>query len=213
MFDIEETGGARVGYGHATFPFATLKVNKNELILNASILGVMYFRPSDIISIEPYTLFKTGLKINHRVAGYSKKVVFNTMGGTRDLIARIEETGFLKNTDSIPSDVEAEIAKYQTGGSFPIKISAVIAIVVIWNVLFLSDHLNIFHNNQKDLVAGPGSRMALAFMFLTCLALLVSDPIRLLILKEGRVVGDVSKFLYFIMFITGVMFIALSFLP
>ena len=66
MYEIEETGGANIGFGRATWPFAKLLVNKNELQLNASILGNVYFRPSDVISIEPFTLFSgTGIKINH----------------------------------------------------------------------------------------------------------------------------------------------------
>ena len=65
MYEIEETGGANIGFGRATWPFAKLLVNKNELRLNASIIGNVCFRPSDIISIEPSTLFSgAGIKIN-----------------------------------------------------------------------------------------------------------------------------------------------------
>src|SRR6202012_6162260 len=141
MYEIEETGGANIGFGRATWPFAKLLVNKNELRLNASLLGNLTFRPSDIISIEPSSLFSgAGIKINHRVNEYSAKVIFLT-SGSRDLIKRIEDTGFLNNPEPIPAEGEAEIVKYQSSGSFPMKWSAVIVFVVIWNLLFLGDQL------------------------------------------------------------------------
>ena len=54
--EIKKTGGARIGMMNATWPFATLKVNKNRLELNATILGNLVFTPQDIISIESYGL-------------------------------------------------------------------------------------------------------------------------------------------------------------
>ncbi len=53
------TGGARIGRGRATFPFAKLFADKNVLKI-ASIVGILIFQPKDIISIEPY---RQGIKI------------------------------------------------------------------------------------------------------------------------------------------------------
>ena len=39
MKQYELTGGARIGRGNATYPFAKLKVTANKLELNASIIG------------------------------------------------------------------------------------------------------------------------------------------------------------------------------
>ena len=117
MYDIEETGGANIGFGQATWPFAKLAVNKNELRLNASIIGNVYFRPCDVISIEPSSFFSgAGIKINHRVKEYSETVIFLT-SGSRNLIKRIEDTGFLNNPDTIPAEVESRILKYQAEAS------------------------------------------------------------------------------------------------
>ncbi|WP_295675034.1 hypothetical protein [uncultured Mucilaginibacter sp.] len=77
MEEIRETGGARIGMANATWPMATLIVNQQTLQLKASILGDLVFKSSDIISIEPYTLIPVlgqGIKINHTVAGYNKKL-------------------------------------------------------------------------------------------------------------------------------------------
>jgi hypothetical protein len=213
MYEIEETGGANIGFGRATWPFAKLLVNKNELRLNASIIGNLYFRPSDIISIEPSSLFSgAGIKINHRVNGYSQKVIFLT-SGSRDLIKRIEDTGFLKNAGTIPAEVETEIVKYQSSGSFPMKWSAVIIFVVIWNLLFLGDQLGYFGNSGNRIPIGIGAQLALAFAFLFALAILLSEPFSGLVLKEGRKAREIRSFLLFLMFISGFMFTMVSLIP
>lgn len=213
MDDIVETGGAKIGMARATWPFAKLTVNKNVLQLNASVIGNLYFRPSDIISIEPSSfLSSNGIKINHRVEKYSANVIFLTSGGS-ELINRIEAIGFLHNTDPLPWDVEAEITKYQSGGRFPFKWPAAIAFVVIWNILFLGDEFGYFKSNPNGIPIGMGGKLALAFAFLSALAITVSEPIRKAVLKEGRTINDVKRFLLFLMFITGIMFVALCSFP
>lgn len=210
MYDIEETGGANIGFGRASWPFAKLLVNKNELRLNASIIGNVYFRPSDIISIEPSSLFSgAGIKINHRVNGYPAKVIFLT-SGSRGLIKRIEDTGFLNNTDPIPAEVEAEIVKYQSSGSFPMKWSAVIVFVVIWNLLFLGDELGYFGNTNNRIPIGIGVQLALAFAFLFALAIVISEPFSRVVLKDGRTAREIRSFLLFLMAITGFMFTVIT---
>ncbi|NQX37411.1 hypothetical protein SAMN05421820_103608 [Pedobacter steynii] len=210
MYEIEETGGANIGFGRATWPFAKLLVNKNELQLNASILGNVYFRPSDVISIEPFTLFSgTGIKINHRVGGYSEKVIFLT-SGSRDLIKRINDTGFLSNSDTLPAEVEARIIKYQSSGSFPLKWSAVVIFGLIWNLLFLGDLLGYFGNTNNRIPIGIGAQMALAFAFLFALAILLSEPFSRLVLKDGRKAKELKSFLFFLMLISGLMFTIFS---
>lgn len=212
MNDIEETGGAKIGLARATWPFAKLTVNKNVLQLNASVIGNLYFRPSDIVSIEPSSFLSgAGIKINHRVEKYSSKVVFLTSGGS-DLISRIESTCFLHNTDVLPVDVEAEITKYQLEGSFPVKWSAAIVFVVIWNILFLADELGYF-GKKYNMPLGNGARLAIAFAFLFALTLLTSESFRQLVLKKGRTIKDVRSFLLFLMLVTGFMFLVLSFMP
>ena len=209
MNDIEETGGANIGLAHATYPFAKLTVNKNVLQLNASIIGNLYFRPSDIISLESSSIrYGVGLKIKHKVEKYNSKVIFLT-AGSADLIRRIEATGFLQNTDPLPAEVEAEVAKYQLGGSFPMKWSAAIGFVVIWNLLFFADQFGYF-GKKSNMLFGNGARIAVALAFLFALVLLISAPFRQVVLKEGRTLKDVKPFLLFLMLITGVMFLVLS---
>ena len=102
--EIKETGGARIGLANATWPFATLIVNENSLTLNAIIVGNLTFKPTDIISIEPYTIFPLiwqGIRINHRVSSYKDKVVFWTLKNPKELIRKIEQTGIFNNENPI----------------------------------------------------------------------------------------------------------------
>jgi hypothetical protein len=202
MTEVKETGGARIGMANATWPFATLTVNKDTLQLNATILGKLLFRPGDIVSIVPYSSFiSSGLKINHRVAGYKDQVIFWTFGNSADLIKRIEQTGFLSNTGGLTMDLEERITKAQAQGGFPFKTSAAIAIVVIWNLLFLIDFRQFFGNTTARIPLGHGAQLALGFIIITCLLLLTVEPVRQLLLKEGRTIDDIRKFVYFVMFI------------
>ena len=134
MDEIKERGGARIGMANATWPFATLTVNKNELQLKASIIGCLVFKPSDIISIQPFVqipFIGQGIKIKHSVAGYNPKVIFWTMASPKELISRIEQTGFLTNTNSLPAELETYINSHQSSGGFPLKIPAAIVIGLI----------------------------------------------------------------------------------
>ncbi|MFD2287007.1 hypothetical protein GJU39_09655 [Pedobacter petrophilus] len=212
MFEIEELGGAYIGNGRATWPFAKLMVNKNELRLNASILGNLYFRPADILSIELFSGFlRSGIKIRHRVNGYNQKVIFLS-SGSRELITRIANTGFLNNTSPIPADVEAGILQYQSSGSFPMKWPAVIIFVLIWNFLLMGDLLGYFRSTNNYFHLQVGKELALIFAFLFALAILISAPFSRLVLKNGRTVTDIRSFLYFLMAITGFIFTIISLL-
>ena len=210
MGEYTKTGGARIGFMNATWPFANLKVNRNKLEINATILGNLVFSPQDIISIEPYGLipiFSQGIKINHRVKRYNSKVIFWTLGNPQQVINEIEKTGFLSNSSPISEELNTEIQQNQSQGAFPIKTSAVIAIVVIWNLLFAIDFIKAFRNGLKAPPLGIGASLALGFVFITSLSLLISTKARNVLLKDGQHVDNIKKFIYFIMFICGFMLI------
>lgn len=206
MNQVKETGGARIGMANATWPFASLKVTKDKLQLNATIIGNLTFKPEDIISLEPYSRFmSSGLKIIHKVPNYKKHIVFWTFGSPSDLINRIEQTGFLTNTDPIDPELEKQIASAQSNGGFPVKRSAAIAIVIIWNILFFMDFQGFFGGAEDGSPIGFGAQFALGFVLLTCVLLLTFEPVRRLILKEGRTIDDIKKFIFFLMFICAFM--------
>jgi len=213
MSEYTKTGGARIGWSNATWPFATLKVNRNKLEINATILGNLVFSPQDIISIEPcgmIPIFSQGIKINHRVKKYNSKVIFWTLGNPQKVINEIKKTGFLSNSSPISEELQTEIHQTQSQGTFPIKTSAAIAIVVIWNLLFAIDFAKAFRNGFKAPPLGIGASLALGFILITSLSLLISTKARKILLKEGQHVDNIKKFIYFLMFICGFMLINIS---
>jgi len=213
MYDIEETGGARIGMMNATWPFAKLLVNKNELRLNASIIGNLSFTPPDIISIEPYTsipLLGRGIRIYHNVESYSPKVIFWTFSDPGVLIMRIKQTGFINNTVVPSNNLKEQIGAIRQKSVFPIRIPATIIIVVVWNLLFLHDEFGLLTGKSNIPQFGIGVQLALAMVFLTCILTLISNSFRSLILKADRDIKEIKSFIYFLMFVTGIMLLIVS---
>jgi hypothetical protein len=202
MDTLELTGGARIGTANATWPFATLKVDKNKLELNASIIGNLVFRPQDIISLTPYSSFmSSGLKINHKVGDYKAEVIFWTSCDATILINQIKQTGFIENRSNDISKVEQEIIDKQKSGSNPLKKTTVVVYAVLWNALLLFDFITFVLSEKKAMPISYGAISALGLLFISSVLLLTSDKFRKLFLKKGRTVNDLGRFLYLIMFI------------
>lgn len=213
MNELQLTGGARVGMANATFPFATLKVNKDRLELNASIVGNLTFQPSDIISIESYTMIPIlgqGIKINHNVSAYKEKVIFWTFKDPNSVVRQIKETGFLNKGNTSNHKIDRTITEKQAKGGFPIKKSFAIGAIVVWNLLFLTDFIPFFLGEKEGLPIGNGVLSAVGLLFLTALLSLVSTDFRRLILKEGRELSDIKKIVIFVMIISGFMLLNLG---
>jgi len=212
MNEVKVTGGARIGRAKASWPFATLKVTKDKLELNASIVGNLVFKPSDIISIETNSGFlNKGLYLNHKVANYKDKVIFWTFGDVNLLLQQIEQTGFLKNDASTPVALNTEIESLQAKGGFPIKTWFAITAGVIWNLLFLFDFYNFITKGNQVLPIGTGVKSALGFAFAIALLLLFAAPFRNLVLKEGRTLNDIKRFAYLLLLVSGLLLLQFSF--
>lgn len=212
MKELIEKGGARIGFANATWPFATLKVSKDKLELNASVIGNLVFRPEDIISIVPQAGFLgRGLKIIHRVPKYKDTVIFWTVSNPVLVKKRIDETGFLANDSPLPTATETEIVNSQSKDGFPIKLPAIVIFGIVWNVLLLLDFTNFLTSEKQRSPLGVGTLTALSFAFVTDVLILAVGPFRRLILKEGRTLNDIKTFVYFMMFICGVMILSIMF--
>ncbi|BDD03976.1 hypothetical protein [Aureibacter tunicatorum] len=213
MIELQLTGGARIGMANATFPFATLKVNKDRLELNASIVGNLTFQSSDIISIEPYTMIPIlgqGIKINHTVSNYKEQVIFWTFKNPKSVVQRIKETGFLSNENQTNQKIDRTILDKQAKGGFPIKKEFSIGAIIVWNLLFLTDFIPFFLGEREGIPIGNGVLTAIGLLFLTALLSLISRDFRRLILKEGRELSDIKKFAVFAMLISGFMFLQMG---
>lgn len=215
MQQIKFTGGARIGMSNATWPFATLKITKDRLDLNASIIGNLSFTPDDIISLEPYSGFGgSGLKINHRVPKYKEKVIFWSFKNTSSILQQIRDIGFFENkTESSNEEIKRAVLEKQKVGGFPVKLPVSIAVIIIWNLFFLFDFLTFFGNNEKTMPLGKGALFAIVFILFISVLTLISKGFRKFILKEGKTLEDISRFLYFIIFICAIMFFSILTFP
>ena len=96
--EIFLTGGARVGFTSASWPFVRLRVKKDKLQLLGTMLGDLNFTKDDVLSIEPIRIIPKlaqGIRIIHNVEDYKKKIIFWTWRNPKTLIAEITNIGFL----------------------------------------------------------------------------------------------------------------------
>ena len=95
MQQIKFRGGAKIGMMSNSWPFATLTATKDELRLNAPMIGNYAFKPADIIAIEPFRYFlNKGLRIKHNVKDYKENVEFWTFRDPEDILNQIRMIGF-----------------------------------------------------------------------------------------------------------------------
>jgi hypothetical protein len=208
------TGGAVIGKARATSPFVKLIVDEDVLKINASIIGNLIFRPQDIISITPYEasfMEGKGIKIAHKVENYASEVIFLSQKNPSEILASIRETGFISRIgkeSKINYAIDDQVVKFQNQGSFPMKKHVGIFYIVAWNALFLADIIPFMLAEKKEgLPIGIGVKSALGLIILSTLLAIVSEDFRKLILKEGRNFDDIKTFTYFLLLVTGIMFI------
>ncbi|WP_231424668.1 hypothetical protein [Pedobacter sp. Leaf250] len=207
MNQIEETGGVRIGLFRASWPLASIAVDEYKLEINASIKGKFVFDKTDIVSVTiENSLFKSGLRIKHRVEKYNNDIVFYPKTSAASLVEKINQIGFLDLSRKIPIAIEMEVKALQQKSGFPIKIPMAIGIVIAWNLLFLADFLNVLANKSEHSFTGIGVSLALAMVFVIALLLLISSFFRQIILKDGVELKSIKTFLFFILFLTGILF-------
>lgn len=199
MSEFNITGGARIGFANASYPFAELKVSQNKLELNASVLGKLIFLPENIISIEPHDGFiGNGIRIVHNVPKYNSKVIFWCKSNPSGLIMQIRETGFLTNTAILDTPEYNLIKAEQEQGGFPLKKGAVITFIVIWNLFLGAGIISSFL--RGDVKIAPLFAMPAVFIvFVSLVLMLVSPAFARVVLKEGRKVADIKKVVLFVM--------------
>ncbi len=91
------TGGARIGWVNATWPFAKLSASAQQLSVSGSLIGRYNFSPDQVAALEPYgsiSVLGTGVRIVHTVQSYPEKIIFWCFGSPKRLIERITNLGF-----------------------------------------------------------------------------------------------------------------------
>jgi len=196
---ISSTGGARVGWANATWPFATLTVTRDQLKLNATLLGKYTFSADQIVSIEEYgtnSLLSSGVQIKHNVASYPSQIVFWCLGSPASLIAKIVGTGFAPcaSPDSVPAN-----------RGIPTRWQALVAIVVLWNFLFIAGVFVPLGEHPRPVVF---FLVAVLLVFLGSVAIWRVRWLQWLVLKPGRSLGEIKAFLYLLASVSGTLSLA-----
>jgi hypothetical protein len=193
---VSAIGGARIGWLNATWPMASFNVNGSQLTLKVFIFGTYTFAPDHVVSLEKYGLIPFlgwGVRINHRVPHYPKKIVFWCFRSPNRLIQKIRETGFVTTP--------AGQAPVRDHPGFPVRWQAIAAAIVLWNVLFLLD----MRQSEQFTTPGPFTVLALLLLFLGCLGIKYYRPLQRMVLKEGRKPEEIGAWLNFLTVLSGIM--------
>ena len=189
---FSQRGGARTGWTQASWPFASIEVKPG--CLTVSVLGKYTFAPSQVDAVEPVgsiPLLSTGIRIHHTRSDYPEKIVFFGLGGRDRLLAAISAAGFRVGEPAF---------RHERG--FPVKISAIVVFILVWNALFWLDAGGDRFNTAGGR-AGPYSCLALALTFAAATLILRSPRAQGLVLREGHDVGEIRGTLRLVQIIAG----------
>jgi hypothetical protein len=188
---ISATGGARIGWANATWPFAKLVASACGLRLSG-LLGTYDFQPGDVISLERYgsiPLFSSGIRIVHVRPDYPSKIVF-WCRGPNALIEQIRNIGFSPSAPRIPESLRR---------GFPVRWTFILFFLLVWNSPFLL-------GNSFDRIARVSpilwlSPLLLAFMI--CWGIRASRRLQKLVLRDNHFVKEIEAYLRLIQFVSG----------
>lgn len=192
MAEIAFRGGSRIGWVNVSWPLAKLCLSTDRLSISG--LGNVEFTPSQVVSFERYgsiPLLASGIRINHNRSDCPETVVFWCMGNREKVFSKIALSGFQ------PTGAASPLVE-----GFPIRWTIVIAMVVLWNVLFLLDRP--FGSNHVPPL-GPFSFMALLLLFGFASLLPMSVRLQQIVIRSGHQIGEIKSFLLLLQVVSGIM--------
>lgn len=95
--DSTLTGGARVGWFNATWPFANLKATSECITLKVTFSGTYLFPASEVIAIHKFVhipFIGWGIRIEHIVSEYPTHIVFWYLGFPSTVLDFVRRQGF-----------------------------------------------------------------------------------------------------------------------
>ncbi len=191
---MKRTGGVRIGWFHASWPFATLYASPSELRLKVLLSEDYRFRSDQVSGFErigSIPLLSQGIQINHVVPDYPEKIIF--YGGNPDrLIAAIHDAGFRPT---------AAAASAPRRDGIPVRWQAILLIVALWNLPFLIE--GGFTPGSAPSKIGATQLVALVAFFLASIALQRSKSLQALVLKPGRSMGEIKHVVSLFTLVTG----------
>jgi hypothetical protein len=198
-----QSGGAQIGWVNASWPLARISAQSDRLVITVRLLGTYTFSPEQISTVERYVLVPVlawGVRVRHRVPEYPQRVIFWCLGSPETVLGGIRDSGFVPTASGSAVPVRQGI---------PVRWSAIIASVLIWNALFMLPFAGYRHSNPAPdwLVLLP-----LCAVFALSVGTLTSRTLQRLILKPGRNVGEIQPFLRLLAFICGLLSVIFSIL-
>ncbi len=200
---LKATGGARIGWMNATWPFARLTASAQELSLSGLLLGSYTFSPSDVASLEPFgrvPILGRGVQIIHTNPQYPPKIIFWCFRSPERLIQQIHALGF---------QPRAPATAVPKRDGIPLRWAFIVSVVVVWNALFVLDGLVPWKEPKPT---GPGiyTLLALVLLLLTSVAAARSEAFQALVLKPGRSVSEIRPMLNLVQLISFIVLIGLA---
>lgn len=200
--EIEYRGGARIGWFNASWPFAVLRANREEIAIDVRFSGKYSFRRDQVVRIEPYgslPMIGRGIVIKHTVAEIPERVIFWTLGAPGPLLREIGGVGFAPAGDPARAVVRR---------GFPVRWKALASVFAAFALLL---GLNLW----SGIVYRPGFPLfkpfglpAFLFLFLFSVGTLKSPRVREFALKPGGNIREVRWMFLFLALFTGLFTIA-----
>lgn len=209
---LHVTGGARIGWTNATWPFARLSAAAGQLSISGMLLGHYAFSPDQVVALKPYgviPLIGRGIRIVHTVAHYPEQIIFWCFGSPERLIDRIADTGFRPRATTV--------SRPQRDG-MAFRWQFVALVVALWNLLiFLGADSKFFlwNNTSSQANASPQASaqaslfplLALILLFLTALGLIFSPRLQSWALKPGRSISEVRALVNLVLLVSVILLI------
>lgn len=193
------TGGARLGWVHATWPFGRLSISPGQLTISLAFAGQYTFAPSEVSELQRCGIASNGIRVVHTRPDCPETIIFWCGGRAQQVLDALARAGFGAGVPPPPPRPRG----------IPFRWIAIAEVLVAWNVLvFLDQGLRPWSEPRP-----PGLLMlaALAMLLGVAFALQISEAARAWAFKPGRSVPEVAAFLRFLQLIGGFLFAMLAF--
>jgi hypothetical protein len=194
------TGGARLGWVNATWPFGRLSISSGRLTIALAFAGRYTFAPSEVSRLERCGLAANGLRIVHTRADCPDTIIFWCGGGrVQRVLDAATRAGF---------DPHLRPSTSPRRG-MPFRWVAVAQVVLAWNVLGLLDQrgLPLWTEPRPP---GPLMIAALGMLLAVTFAIQISADAQAWALKPGRSVAEVAPLLRLLQLVGGFFFAAFT---
>lgn len=193
---VRVTGGARIGWLNASWPFASLTASATSIVVAVRMIGTYELRPDDVVALESFGVVPfvgKGVQIVHTRADVPERVVFFSRGDPERLIERIRQTGFAPRAS----------AAAMPQRSMPIRLLPIIIPVVAWNAALFLDGFGPWTPPPP----GPLLFLPVPLMFLIAFALPRSSLLQAIVLKPGRSIDEIRGVLNLMLVVSGFMLV------